>query len=55
MKKLSFISLFVLIVLLATIGSAMASESRTVFRRSSAMRRRLPAAMPLAMPSLSSR
>ena len=32
MKKLSFISLFVLIVLLATIGSAMASESRTVFQ-----------------------
>ncbi len=32
MKKLSFASLLVLIVLLATIGSAIASESKTVFR-----------------------
>lgn len=32
MKKISFVSLLVLIALLATIGSAIASESRTVFR-----------------------
>ena len=32
MKKLSFIGLLVLIVMLASIGSAMASESRTVFQ-----------------------
>lgn len=32
MKKLSTVSLLALILLLATIGSAMASESRTVFR-----------------------